>query len=117
MWLFIFVLLVKGYFPEPVYKRYILFSLQRFNLGKSSSQNMAHTCTLRHIIWLCSNDATKIIICPILDKSSSFSFFFEILNETILYQSVMMKTNYIFEALGVHRYLTVTTNNSYITVV
>lgn len=76
MWLFIFVLLVKGYFPEPVYKRYILFSLQRFNLGKSSSQNMAHTCTLYHIIWLCSNDATKIIICPILDKSSSFFFKF-----------------------------------------
>lgn len=77
MWLFIFVLLVKGYFPEPVYKRYILVSLQRFNLGKSSSQNMAHTCTLYHIIWLCSNDATKIIICPILDKSSSFFFNFK----------------------------------------
>lgn len=74
MSLFIFVLL-KGYFPEPVYKRYILFSLQRFNLGKRSSQIMAHTGTLYHIIWLCSNDATKIIICPILDKSSS-SFFF-----------------------------------------
>lgn len=115
MWLFIFVLLVKGYFPEPVYKRYILFSLQRFNLGKSSSQNMAHTCTLYHIIWLCSNDATKIIICPILDKSSSF--FFLILNKTIFYQLVIMKTNYISEALGVHCYLTVTANNSYITVV
>lgn len=88
--------LIKGYFPEPLYKRYILFSLQRFNLGKSSSQNMAHTCTLYHIIWLCSNDAIKFIICPIFFK------FFLNLNKTILHQLVIMQTNlYLWKFGGI----------------
>lgn len=35
----------------------------------------------------------------------------------MLYQLVIMETSYISETLGVHCYLTVTTTNSYITVV
>lgn len=106
MWLFIFVLLIKGFFPEPLYKRYILFSLQRFNLGKSSSRNMAHTCTLYRTIWLCSNDATKFIICPIFFKF----FFLNLKKKAISICDYMNK--HIFETLGVHCYSTVTTTNS-----